>query len=296
MKHSEHKTLRQSDLCLVAFTLIELLVVIAIIAILAALLLPGLAKAKDQTIKIRCLSNIKQVELACHLYAADNRGCLVTNTSGTPTDYPVSTVSPLDYTGWCVGMEDWASGNPAGANTNRQYLKDTALGHYINNIGIFKCPADKIDSDVGPRLRSISMNGFVGGGQMYPNYSQPGYRTFLKESQLVKPGPANTWVFMDEHPDSIDDGFFMIAMDSLNRLHQPLNWLNVPASYHNGAGSFAFADGHVECHKWIDSVTKVPIQKTHPAVAFIGGQGFGSSHVSVHDNVWLQDHTTAPDK
>jgi prepilin-type N-terminal cleavage/methylation domain-containing protein/prepilin-type processing-associated H-X9-DG protein len=248
-----------------AFTLIELLVVIAILAIRAALLLPALGKARIRAQGIGCLNNLHQMHLAWVMYADENNGRQAENRGYTAT-----------RDAWVTGVLDWYFSN---ANTNPLMLIECQIGPYIaKQRHAFKCPGDIVPAVNGPRLRSISMNGFVGDTEDINGRLNPGFRRYLKSSDFVSPPPAMTYVFLDEHPDSINDGLFAIGM-TLN------TWYDVPASCHNGAGGFSFADGHAELKKWKDPNTVQPVLKINPS----GGNGKSSPN----DMQWMKDRSSA---
>lgn len=269
--HTAHRPIRFS-FCwpAYAFTLIELLVVIAIIAILAAMLLPALSKAKTKAEGISCLNNLKQVQLACFLYSGDNNDKLPENRGSTVT-----------FDSWVTGVMKWETGAPWPGNYDKSLLTLCQIGPYVaKNVGVYRCPADKYPGLLGNRVRSISMNGFVGdvlkinGGNIPQN---AGWRRFLKNSDFR--APANIWVIVDEHPDSINDGFLAIPMTGTNA-----TWWDNPASYHNGACGFSFEDGHAEIKKWRDNNTIQPVLHINPSA--------GNGKSSPRDMAWIQERTT----
>lgn len=258
-----------------AFTLIELLVVIAIIAVLASLLLPSLAAAKGQAQRIQCVNNLKQLSTIWYLYTADNDDRFVVNGDGQATS------------GWIMGS---FKQRPADA-TNTALLVDTRrslFAPYLKTFQIYKCPADRTPGTGGsrahPRLRSYSMNGYVGweGSKFHSIPDATRYRTFKKTSQLANPSPDNLLVFQEVHPDSICRPCFGVHMSST----APLQFLHIPASYHSRAGVNTFADGHVESRRWIDARTIRPgnIDYHNHNIPSPGNQ----------DIIWLQARTTRP--
>jgi len=266
------------------FTLIELLVVIAIIAILAGLLLPALAKAKQKAMAVHCMNNGKQVTLGWRMYSDDNSGLFAVNEE--------SQAAATGQVGWCRGWLDY-NGSPD--DTNVAYLTDgqyAQLGPYLKSDKVYKCPADK-SCNYGAtgvsRVRSISMNQAIGPNASGNSTGQglwlpsTTYFVYIKETDLVTPGPSQTWLMLDEHPDSINDGAFAFQMPSSASATE---WIDVPAKYHNNACGFSFCDGHSEIHKW-QSPGQIP-EVTYTALT-----KSGLFELKNPDILWVARRTTA---
>jgi prepilin-type N-terminal cleavage/methylation domain-containing protein/prepilin-type processing-associated H-X9-DG protein len=251
------------------FTLIELLVVIAIIAILASMLLPALARAKSRAQGVQCSANLGQLSLAWTMYAYDNRERI------TYAEPEKSTPSPTDAAVWLLGYLDFTPSNPSNWNVE-QDIKRSPLWPYCGKAaGIFKCPGDRsmVTPDSGPfkgqsipRIRSMSMSVWMGGaaGKMAFNGSPPGlssppWRVYTSLNDILDPGPSRTLLFLDERETVLYANFWidMEGFDPYNGGILQFTY-DMPAAYHNGAGTCSFADGHVELHRWKDRRTLLP--------------------------------------
>ncbi len=249
------------------FTLIEVLVVIAIIAVLVALLLPALANGKAQAQRTACASHIRQLSLAWLLHAGDHDDWLVNNHGINET--------LLRRENWANNMQDLLTSE---GNTNLAQLTSGPLAPYLSgSTAVFKCPSDKVMAENGPRIRSYSMNSLVGDPGELTNKFNPQFLQFFRLNDI--PNPADIYVFLDEHPDTINDGFFM------NRWEDYI-WGNLPGSYHNGAANLSYADGHVESHRWVLDETRRPF-----------GSGSGTFPASLPtDFDWLKERTSVRKK
>jgi prepilin-type N-terminal cleavage/methylation domain-containing protein/prepilin-type processing-associated H-X9-DG protein len=251
------------------FTLLELLVVIAIIGILAALLLPALHRTKQQAEGIRCLGNLKQFSLAWNLYADDHDERI-------PPNMGMIGPSFIEENTWVRGWLDPGGSWPH--NTNTEFLKDSLLGPYLNHaVDVWRCPADRTR-----RVRSYSMSSYLNS----PDRNEPvPMRIARKRTDLIRPGPEMTFVFIDEREDSILDCCFVVDMHN-----EPAAWGSMPRSSHNGGGTLSFADGHAELRKWRDWRTKVPVKEGYYIAILPEWRTLPVNE----DVVWLRQRTTGP--
>ena len=232
----------------------ELLVVVAVIGILASLVLPSLARARVKGQAAVCLGNHRQLSLALHMYAGDSEDRLPYNHGASGT---MEAIQSGRFDNWATSLLNWELD---ASNTNTAWLRAGGLGPFLSGgVAVYRCPADRVTSPIqrgagwDGRARSVSLNAMVGDAGAFMqggrNTNNPTYRQYLRLGDIRI--ASGIFTFVDEHPDSINDGYF------LNRLGQR-EWVDLPGSYHGGAVVLSFLDGHAEQHRWRRGLTQPP--------------------------------------
>jgi prepilin-type N-terminal cleavage/methylation domain-containing protein/prepilin-type processing-associated H-X9-DG protein len=238
------------------FTLIELLVTVAIIAILSSLSLPSITRAKGRSQQIFCANNIRQLTMAWVSYAGDNNDRLAYNLGGSEIKQMLREGENYNWANSLLGWETNES------NTNITLNTEASLGPYLaHHAGVFRCPGDRAVSSVQRALgwtgrsRTYSMNAMAGDAGEFTkggtNVNNPAYKQYYKMTEVK--APESIFVFLEEHPDSINDGYFV------NKAYS-WKWQDLPASYHNRGMNLSFADGHLEWHEWRSASTVRPAE------------------------------------
>jgi len=235
---------KTNNSAVLGFTLVELLVVVVILGILASLLLPVLSKAKSKGQATECLNNLRQVHLGWQLFVTDRDDAL------PPINDTEQAGQDADHPSWVAGWlrtsnepGDKSDGTNTALLVGQNYGQFGSIGGYVANPSVYRCPGDKTG-----RVRSVAMNAYMNGSGAWQDAN---YVTFRKAAEIRN--PADTWVFIDEREDSINDGYFAVFMAAQYML------LDYPASYHDGRGTVTFADGHVETHRWLEATTSPPL-------------------------------------
>jgi len=265
------------------FTLVELLVVIAVIGVLASLLLPALAHARVRAQAAACQSNQRQLSLALQLYASDFDDRLPYNYGASGTREAIESGR---FDNWANSVLNWEL-DPG--NTNVGWLRAGGLGPFLSGaVEVLRCPGDRVVSAIqrragwAARARSVSLNAMVGwaGEFMYAgsNTNNPAYRQYLRLGDIR--AASRIFTFIDEHPDSINDAYFLNRLDSSE-------WVDLPGSNHGGAATVAFVDGHVVLHRWVSARTRPPAR---PDAAQLPIEVPATDR---EDYLWLAERTSA---
>ena len=271
------------------------------------MLLPALSRAKQKAQGIQCLSNHRQMALGWRMYADDNSDRMVYASGDTYAQTLSDEVSDtangsLNAYAWTLSQMDFSPANQANYDPAIDIMT-RPLWKYLRSASLYRCPADHSYVAVNgvnmPRLRTISMNFYLGGFMGSDEGVDPNYAVYLKTSDLsstiLSPGPAKTWVFLDEREDCVNWGNYACDMAGYPGTPTSLQGQyefeqDVPACYHNLAAGFSFADGHSEIHRWLDGRTMPPM---HYQQAWY--QSAGALSVPFDRDVgWLQDHSTRP--
>jgi prepilin-type processing-associated H-X9-DG protein len=250
------------------FTLLELVVVLGTLILSISLMVPALAKTKPATKTFQCLNNHRQLTRAWQMYAADNNDRVANNFGVSET---IDAINSKKFDNWVNNVMTWGAGASLDdlSNTNVTWVTSGGLGKYADAaVSAYRCPADNYVSAVqvargwNGRLRSVSMNSVFGrfsnGNDSTAqglNWGLSQYGQYLKHTEVPK--PFKTWLFLDEHPDSINEGYY---------LNNPTanSWQDIPASHHDGGCTFSFADGHAEVMKWGSATSRYPIKFIYP--------------------------------
>jgi prepilin-type processing-associated H-X9-DG protein len=270
-----------------AFSLLELLVIVAVLGLLLCLFVPTIAKTGLSSKGFRCLNNNRQLCNAWRMYGDDNRDLIVySSDDGTGAN------NPSNRYAWTWSHLDYNPVYPGNWDTNYDITQRPLWPFTGQNADIYRCPSDPtyfvVAGEPRPRVRGFSMNVFLGGfagtdagwTQMEP------FRLFSKTTELTEPGPNKTFVFLDERPDQINWGNYMTDMrgyPNQSNLYQFVQ--DIPGMFHNGSGSFTFADGSAEIHRWVDSRTMPPFNSTPLSTVVVPRD---------QDVAWLQTHSTSP--
>jgi prepilin-type processing-associated H-X9-DG protein len=265
------------------FTVVELLAIIAVLGVLGSVMVGSMAGTRGGVAAVQCRNNLRQLVAGWRMYADDNEGMLVYNLDGSQAGLSGGSRA------WVAGWLDFGN-SPQNTNTamlvdHLRYPYGAFLGPYVKDPALFKCPADRTEVPIAgkrlPRVRSVSLNNYLGINSRAWN-SQPN-SIFISLSQIKS--PKDQFVILDERADSINDGLFFSDASTLWQL------IDYPGAYHNGSGSFSFADGHVETHRWNDPRTNPILQ---PGQLLPLNQNLPGDL----DILWLQQHAignpTAP--